>query len=122
MSDFLSDLLKDDGVVTRPVTFNGKTGDVHFRRISARQKADLLKGQHVQAVSGQKSTFDIDLSENARSKALLVLYSVANPDGSQFFKKLADAEGIDAGKLEALYMVASDVNRDEFIEDDAVKT
>lgn len=121
MSDFLKDLLTDDGVVTRQVTFNGKTGDVHFRRISIGQKADLLKGQRVQAVSGQKSTFEIDLAENVNSKAMLVLYSVANPDGSQYFKKLADVKAIDAGKLEALYAVASDVNRDEFAEDDAGK-
>lgn len=113
MSDFLKDFIADDGTVTRSVTFKGKTGDVHFRRISAKQKADLLKGQKVQAVSGQSSTFEIDLSENARSKAMLVLYSVANPDGSQFFKRLAEVEAIDAGKLEALYAAASDVNRDD---------
>lgn len=122
MSDFLKDLLIDDGVVTRQVTFKGKTGDVHFRRISAKQKAELLKGQKVQAVSGQKSTFEIDLSENAHSKAVLVLYSVANADGSQYFKNRAEVEAIDAGKLEALYAVAGEVNKDEFIEDDSGKS
>lgn len=121
MSDFLKDLLEDDGVVVRTVTFGGKAGDVHFRRISAKQKAELLKGQRVQAVAGKSSTFEIDLAENAHSKAVLVFYSVANPDGSQFFKKLADVGAIDAGKLEALYAVASDVNRDDLSGDDPGK-
>lgn len=121
MSDFLKDFIADDGTVTRSVTFKGKTGDVHFRRISAKQKADLLKGQKVHAASGQSSTFEIDLSENARSKAMLVLYSVANPDGSQFFKRLAEVEAIDAGKLEALYTAASDVNHDDLEANDPGK-
>src|SRR5687768_7158789 len=122
MTDFLKELLEDEGVVLREVTFHGKTGNVHFRRISAGQKAELLKGQKVQAVSGKSSTFEIDLAENANSKAMLVLYSVANPDGSQFFKKLSEAKAIDAGKLEALYQIASEVNADEFSGDDAGKT
>lgn len=121
MADFLKDLLEDEGVVVRPVTFKGKTGDVHFRRISAGQKAELLRGQKVQAQSGKSSTFEIDLAENANSKAMLVLYSVANPDGSQFFKKLSEVKAIDAGKLEALYTVASEVNQDDLAGDDAGK-
>lgn len=121
MGDFLSDLLQEDGPVIRPVTFNGKTGDVHFRRLSAGQKADLLKGQKVHAVSGKSSTFEIDLGENANSKALLVLYSVVKADGSQYFKSQKEVKAIDAGKLEALYAVASDVNSDELTGDEAGK-
>lgn len=120
MSD-LQDFLQDDGVVVRSVSFNGKTVDAHFRRISAGEKANLLKGQRVQAASGKGSTFEIDLGENAQSKAWLVLYSVVNADGSKFFKKLADVQAIDAGKFEALYQVASDVNKDDLLGDDAGK-
>lgn len=112
MSDFLSDFIAPDGVVTKEVSFNGKSGPVHFRRITAGQKANLLKGQKGQS-SGGKTTFEIDLAENAHSKALLVFYSVANQDGNQFFKKLDDVKAIDAGKFEALYLAASDVNKDD---------
>jgi hypothetical protein len=121
MSDFLKEFLQDEGVITRTVTFNGKAGEVHFKRITAAQKQEMLKGQRVQAGSGKGSTFEIDLAENAHSKALLVLYSVATAEGKQFFSKLADVKAIDAGKLEALYGVASDVNKDEFEADDMGK-
>lgn len=113
MSDFLSELLVDAGAVVRAVTFKGKTGDVHFRRISAGQKAEMQKGLKVQTVHGQKSTVEIDLGQNARSKALLVQYSVLKPDGTPQFRSLKEAEAIDAGLLDALHAVASDVNKDE---------
>lgn len=113
MSDFLEELLADEGVVSRPVTFGGKTGDVLFRRISAAQKAELVKGQRVSQVEGQKSTFEFDLGQNAQNKMLMVFYSVANADGSQYFKKLEKVRAIDAGKLDALYAVAADVNKDD---------
>lgn len=115
MSDFLNELLVDAGAVVRPVTFHGKTGDVHFRRISAGQKAEMMKGQKVQAVAGQKSTVEIDLGQNARSKALLVQYSVVKPDGTPQFRSLREAEAIDAGLLDALHVVASEVNKEELV-------
>lgn len=121
MSDFLSDLLAENGVVTRIVKFNGKEGEVYFRRISAGQKAELLKGQRVQAVAGQQSTFEIDLGENANSKALMVLYAVVNQDGTQRFKKLEQVKAMDAGVLDALYREANDVNTDDFVGDDMGK-
>lgn len=120
MSDFLKDILSDHGPVSRSVYFDGKTGQVFFRRISAGQKAELLRGQRVQAGLG-KSTFEIDLAENANSKALLVQFSVCNQDGTPYFKKLSDVKAIDAGVLEVLYTAATDVNKDEFVGDDAGK-
>lgn len=121
MSDFLSEILKDDGVVTKQLTFNGKTGDVYFRRISAGEKASLLKGQKVQAEAGKASTFEVDLGENANTKALLVFYSVVNVDGTKRFKKLSEVQGIEAGKFEVLYDAAREVNKDDLQGDDAGK-
>lgn len=117
MSD-LEEFLADDGPAVRQLTFKGKTIDVHFRRISASQKAELLKGQTVQAAAGKTSTYEIDLGENAKNKMLMVFYSVANPDGSQHFKKLEQVRAIDNGKVDALYKLAVEVNKDE---DDAGK-
>lgn len=122
MSDYLKDFLTSDGVITRSVKLRGKEVNVHFRRISAGQKSELLKGQKVQAESGKTSTFEIDLGENAQSKALLVFFSVVDEDGKPYFKRREDAQKIDAGALEALYAVASDINSEEFTSEDLGKS
>lgn len=113
MSDFLKTLLEDKGVEVRQFTFKGKTGEMHFRRINAGQRAELMKGRRVQGEAGQKPKFDIDLGDSERSKCLLVFYCVSTPEGQQYFKKLDDVKSIDAGLLEVLYGIATDVNQDE---------
>ena len=111
MSDFLKTLLEDKGVESREVTFKGKTGEMHFRRINAGQRAELMKGRRVQGEAGQKPRFDIDLGESEQSKCRLVMYSVCTPEGAAYFRKLDEVKAIDAGLLEVLYGIASDVNK-----------
>src|SRR5687767_14706386 len=106
--DYLKDFLGDDGngICTRQVIFGGKAVDVHFRRLSDAQKSETMKGQKVQAESGKSTTIELDLSDNAHGKAVMVFYSVVHPDGRQYFRKLADVRNLDAGKVQALYLAA----------------
>lgn len=122
MDDVLKEFLSDGAPVLKEVKFSGKTISLHFRRISGGEKANLLKGQKVQAGAGKSSTFEVDLGENAHNKAQLVFYSLCNEDGTRAFKKLEDAKAIDAGKLEALYQAASEVNSDDLGADDSGKS
>jgi hypothetical protein len=109
MSEFIEELLAGDGLVQREVTYDGKTGMVTFRRISAGERGQLLKGQKIAAHGGQ-STYELDLSENQQTKYLMVQFSVCKSDGTRYFKRLEDVKNSDALKIEALYLVANEVN------------
>lgn len=109
MSEFIEDLLASDGPIAREVTFSGKTGMVHFRRITAGERGLLLKGQKI-AASGGQSSYEIDLSENQQTKYMMVQFSVCREDGSRFFKTLDAVKSSDALKIEALYTIAAEVN------------
>lgn len=117
MSDFIDELLSGSPTVTREVEFEGKKGTVHFRRISAGERVLLLKGQKVLGKAGEKATVEIDLSENARTKHLMVKFSVCKADGSPVFKSVDDVSKKDAKVIDALYAHAAEVNG----EDDAGK-
>lgn len=109
MSEFIEEMLAGEGTVQREVTYAGKTGTVHFRRITAGERGLLLKGQKIAAHGGQ-STYEIDLSENQQTKYLMVQFSVCKSDGSRFFKTLDAVKNSDAMKIEALYTIAAEVN------------
>lgn len=109
---FLQELLSGNSVVERQVTIAGKTGPVFFKRITAGEKANLMKGQRVQGKQGEKSTFEIDLGQNAITKQQMVFYSVCNEDGTRAFKKQDDVKDADSVLIDVLYEHASEVNRE----------
>lgn len=114
MSDFINECQEAvEGVIVRTLTFNGKTGDVYFRRISDAQRSELLNGQVIDSVVGEKATVKINLAQNAESHAKLVFYSAANSDGTPRFKKLAEVRAMDAALVNALYILADDVNKED---------
>ena len=113
MSDFLKSVLTADAPVLRQVKLGAETGPVYFKKISAGERAAILKGLKIQTRHGEKTTVDVDLSENQQMKILLVSYSVCNEDGSRFFKGTSDVQKLEASKVEALYSHATAVIDDE---------
>jgi len=112
MTDFLNDLINDTGLISREVTLRGKTGPVYFRRISAGERAMLVKGQKITG-SGANTSVEIDLGESITAQHMLVQFSVCNEDGGKKFRTLKEVQSVDSGIVEALYQIASEVNREE---------
>lgn len=107
MSDFLTDVLvSSTNVVAKEVTVHGKTGTVHFRRITAGERHQLLRGQKV-ARKGSETAFELDLALNEEQQQRLVLFSICHPDGKPFFKDIDAVRKADATTVQALYTVAS---------------
>jgi hypothetical protein len=119
MSDmFLDRLLAGTSPIEREVTFrlpDGRveTGTVHFRRITAGERAQILAGQKYQvnrANAASNVETEIDLGQNERQKHMLVAFSVCRDDGKPYFKGASDVAKYDAAFVEALYNVATEVN------------
>lgn len=115
--DFLTEILSGPAPIAREVEVDGKKGTVYFRRITAGERAILLKGQKVQGKAGEKATVEIDLGENAKTKQLMVQFSVVRQDGSPFFASRDEVSKKDAKVVDVLYEHAAAVNG----EDDAGK-
>jgi DNA primase len=112
MSDFLSEFISDNPVIEREVTIRGRSGPAFFRRITAGERADLVKGQKVNTAGGS-TTVEIDVGESVKAQHLLVHFSVCNVDGSRRFKTLREVQGAPSDVVAALYAVASEVNRED---------
>lgn len=123
MSEFLNSLASEDAPEAREVTVDGKTGTVYFRRLSAGEREQLLKGMQIQHVikgKGAKAapnTVTIDLSQNERQRQLLVLYSVCDESGKRYFKRIEQVQAMPSSRVTALAKHAEDVNRTEDDED-----
>ena len=113
MSEFLDSLTREYPPEAREVTIDGESGTVYFRKISAGEREQLLRGIKVGA---GLSWIEIDLSENERQKQMLVLFSVCREDGTRLFRKIEDVKKLPASKLEVLTRHAREVN-DESSED-----
>jgi hypothetical protein len=117
--DFIDQLIQNDAPVAREVKFAGPAGvvkgTVHFRRVTAGERQRLFKGQkYAMNKEGAQTTMrtEIDLELNETQKHLLVMYSVCREDGSAVFKSTEEVRKLDAVKLNALYEIADEVNRD----------
>lgn len=120
MSDFLAEVLDSQrAVLERDVTVGGKTGKVHFRRITAGERQRLLKGSKMTKQGGTTS-FEVDLALNEEQKHLLILFSVCKSDGKPYFADLDAVRKADSALVTALYKVASDLE-DEGEEEEAKK-
>jgi hypothetical protein len=113
MSDFLTAFLADNPAIEREVTIRGATGPAHFRRITAGERAQLVKGQKVSSGSGGTTTVEIDVGESVASQHLLVQFSVCNADGTRRFKTLREVQSAPADVIGVLYAIASEVNRED---------
>jgi hypothetical protein len=113
MSDFLSEAIADTGVVEKDVTFRGKSGPVYFRRISAGERAQLVRGQKIVRAADGGNAIEIDIGESVTAQHMLVQFSVCNADGTKRFKNLREVQALDGGLAAALYAKASEVNAED---------
>lgn len=111
MSDFLTRLTEEDAPEAREVSYNGETGTVWFRKLSAGQREELLKGTVVRHVPGSGGSIDIDLGQNEHQRQVLVLYSVCDEKGKRHFKDLPAVRRLAHDRLAALAVHAEAVNR-----------
>lgn len=102
-------LARGKEVVARDVVVNGTTVKGHFRRLTAGERYQLLKGQKVTR-SGGATTFELDLALNEEQQQRYVLFCTCKPDGSPYFKDLDHVRGSDGKVISALYLAAKDVN------------
>lgn len=122
-NDFLSELLSPAAPIPRELKFGGKTGTAYFRRVTAGERAQLLAGQKFTKRGDEATTIDIDLGETTKGKARMVAFACVTEKGKQRFNSVADVQKVDALLVEALYELASDVNKeaDEDGKDEAGK-
>lgn len=108
----LAELLAKSAPVKREVKVGGAAFEVWFKVISASQKEQLLQGQKIQT-GGGKSTIELDLGANQKTKQMMVLFSVCDESGKPAFSNLEAVKEADARVVEALYDHASEVNEDD---------
>jgi hypothetical protein len=112
MSDFLRRLTEEDAPVEREVTFDGQTGTVYFRRLSAGEQEHMLQAMNVKLKDGSGGPVDINLGENEKQRQLLVMYSVCDASGKRHFRDLKSVQAVPYDKLKLLSEHAAVVNRD----------
>lgn len=112
MSDLLSRLTAEDAPEAREVTLGGESFTVYFKRISAGQREQLLKGMKIANTPGQKASFEIDLGENERQRHLLVTFSVCDEHGRRLFKDVRDVQKMQGDRVRMLADIAQEVNRE----------
>lgn len=121
MSEFLTEVLAAvSAPVEKEVTLHGKTGKVFFRRITAGERQQILKGQKVSRTSGGSTSFELDLALNEEQRQKLVLFSVCKSDGSPYFSDIKAVQKAEHEVVEALYNVAQSLD-DEAATDDLGK-
>jgi len=113
MSDFLSRFTAEAGPEAREVTFNGETGTVWFRKLTAGERETLLKGMKISHSPGHGGTIEIDLGENERQRHLLVSFCVCDEQGRRAFRDVKEVKKIPAARLALLATHAEEVNRED---------
>lgn len=120
MSDFLSRLTAEDAPEPRDVTIDGETGVVWFRRVTAGQREQLLKGMKMSHSPGKdQGVVEIDLGANEHQRQMLVAFSVCDESGVRLFKNVDAVQKLAHRKFAALARHAEEVNR--FDEEDLGK-
>lgn len=122
MSDFL-DLISNFGAPeAREITVRGETGTVYFRRMSAGQREQLLKGMKVSHTPGtKKGTIDVDLSQNERQRQMMVLFCVCDEEGTARYKRIEDVAKLPSDVVTALAREAESIDHELDEEDDEGK-
>jgi hypothetical protein len=113
MSDFLKLLSGQDDLEAREITIKGETGTVYFRKLTAGEFEQLLKGTKVKHSSVSGGSVDLDLGENEHQRQMLVLFSACDENGKQLFKDLKAVRALQHNRLAILATHAEEVNRQE---------
>lgn len=112
MTDFINRLIADDEPEAREIELDGETGTVWFRRLSAGQREQLLRGLKVSHRPGTNDgSIEIDLGENEHQGQLLVLFSVCDETGKAVFKNIQAVQKIPHRKFKVLLREAEAVNK-----------
>lgn len=110
----MSRLTAEDAPEAREVTIDGETGTVWFRRITAGQREQLLKGMKMSHSPGKdKGVVEIDLGANEHQRQLLVAFSVCDQSGARLFKNVEAVQKLPHRKFVALARHAEEVNRSD---------
>lgn len=112
MSDWLTDLIQ--GATTtfeRTVKWDDEERTVHFRRITASERMQLLQGQKFLAKNGQAEV-EVDLGANEGTKHRMVHFATCKPDGSRLFGSVKDVGKLPAGLVNLMFKHASEINKD----------
>lgn len=97
--------------VERDVVWNGRTEKGYFRKISALQRLQLVKGQRVTAKNGQ-TEIELDLGAQESTKHQLVAYSLCDAEGKSV-KTAREVGELPGSLVNVLFRIASEVNKDE---------
>lgn len=112
MSEFIDLLTSHDAPVPREITLGNHTGTVWFRRLTAGQKEQLMKGRKVSVKTGEKQgTVDIDLAANERQRQMLVHFTACNEGGEPIFKSIEKVREMDGWKVSILARHAEEVQQ-----------
>jgi hypothetical protein len=112
-TDFLSQFLSPAAPIEREISYLGQKGVAYFKRITAGQRAALLKGQRMTRRADEGATMDVDLGESMVTRHKMVQFSCCDANGRPRFKTLGDVQAAPSSLVDVLYDIASDVNSEE---------
>lgn len=104
-NDYFADL-REGARVQRELTYRGRTRTVHFRRVTAGERAQLLQGQTVDVGEGGKPR-SVDLGDFTTRRHLLVQFSLVKEDGSNVYASLEQVQAEPEDLVDALYELAT---------------
>lgn len=109
-NDFFADL-REGALVGKTLKYRGKERTVHFRRITAGERVQLLAGQTVEL--GQAGPRSVELGDMTARRHMLVQFSLVRPDGSNVYGSLAEVQAEPEALVDALYALAVEAFADE---------
>ena len=113
-NDYFADL-RADAPVERELKYRDRTRKVHFRRITAGERTQLLQGQSVQIGGDAAKSRSVDLADMTTRRHQLVQFMLVRPDGTNVYATLADVQAEPDDLIDALAALADTA----FDEDDA---
>lgn len=112
MTDYFNDLA-DPSPVAVEITHGKKKKTVHFRRLTAGERLQLVTGQKLNfGGDGQRGAMEMDLGDVSRNRHLLVQFATVKADGVQVFGSLADVQSQPDWLITELANHANAVNDD----------
>jgi len=115
MKDIFADLV-DNTPVCRTVTYNGRSKEFKFRRLTSGERMTMNRSLKYKAVGKGEFTTEAGLADLYIRNMLLLQYSLVDSNGKNVFKNVEEVQELEAGLFDALYKEAEDVNKEEAVE------
>jgi hypothetical protein len=119
MTDFYDDFV-DATPVARTITRGKKTKAVYFRRLTAGERLDLVTGQTMKFVNGQRGDLTMDMGDITKNRHMLVKFTNVTAEGVQVFGDIHAVQAQPDWLVAELARLADEVNKDD--EDAAPKS